>query len=166
MGQREAGVGGAGHNNIIGNPLIGKRRGANDADTESYIDALRNDLADGLVRNNGRDDVGIITENLNPVVVNDANKVPAAVHRDTLGPTGSELAVAVAITAPLSQIVAVAIELINAVIGRIEHIDIVAAVHRNGLEPLGLDDVVAVWRTAPLRQIASPIQRATEATNS
>jgi hypothetical protein len=66
----------------------------------------------------------------------------------------------------LSQIVAVAIELINAVIGRIEHIDIVAAVHRNGLEPLGLDDVVAVWRTAPLRQIASPIQRATEATNS
>ena len=48
----------AGHGNIIGSPLIGKRCSANDTDTKSHIDARRNSLARGLAGDDGRDDIG------------------------------------------------------------------------------------------------------------
>ena len=69
-------------------------------------------------------------------------------------PTGySELAVAAAMTAPLRQIIAVAVELLNAVIVCVGHINIVAAVHRNAYGIFKL--AVAGAITAPLRQIVA-----------
>ena len=107
----------------------------------------------GLLRNDGRDDICIIDENLNPVVViiSHINKVPSAVHRNPFGI--AKLAVAAAKTTPLCQIVAVAIKLLNAVVVCVSHIHIIAAVHRNTFGATELAVTAAI--TAPLRQIVA-----------